>query len=438
MERPNPNGGDRRRGSNSNINNRSNNINANNVNRPNASNIMGNNTSVSRKNRNSQPSSFIGKLRKKNERIELIRYREGVDRWFLILVITMLCLGTVMIFSASYVYALQYFNDSYYFAKRQILMAALGIVVMIFMSYAADYLFIKKITVPFFFGVLVLNYLTPFFGKVTNGAPRWFRIAGFQFQPSELLKVAVVFLFAYYITTVGDRMKTFFGGILIPGGIIVLITGAMFLQSHFSGLIIIALICIAMIFIGEAPWKWLAGFGAIGALGVFSIIMFTSYAKSRVDTWLHPEANLQDGGWQITQSLYAIGSGGLTGLGWGQSRQKYLYLPEPQNDFIFSIVCEELGFIGAILVMALFVLLIWRGFVIAYHAPDKFSAFVVMGIMVKVAVQFILNLAVVTNTIPNTGIPLPFFSYGGTALVVLMMEMGIILSISRYSYQDKP
>jgi len=309
---------------------------------------------------------------------------------------------------------------------------------MIFMSYTADYLFIKKIAVPFFFGILILNYLTPFFGKVTNGAPRWFRIAGFQFQPSELLKLAVVFLFAYYITTVGDRMKKFFGGILIPGGIIVLITGAMFLQSHFSGLIIIALICIAMILIGQAPWQWLAGFGAIGALGVFSIFMYTPYATLRVQTWLHPEENARDGGWQIIQSLYAIGSGGLTGLGWGQSRQKYLYLPEPQNDFIFSIVCEELGFIGAILVMALFVLLIWRGFVIAYHAPDKFSAFVVMGIMVKVAVQFILNLAVVTNTIPNTGIPLPFFSYGGTALVVLMLEMGIILSISRYSYQDKP
>ena len=386
-----------------------------------------------------KPSSdFIGRLRKKSERIELVRYREGVDRWFLILVITMLCLGTVMIFSASYVNALEYYGDSYFFAKKQVLMAVIGIAGMIFMSYVADYIFIEKIALPFFLGVLVLNYLTPFFGKVTNGAPRWFRIFGFQFQPSEVLKLAVVFMFAFYITKVGERMKTFLWGIFIPSVIIISITGAMFLQSHFSGLVIIALISIAIIFIGEAPWQWLAGFGAIGAAGVAAIIMFTPYATSRVEAWLDPELHSQTGGWQIIQSLYAIGSGGLTGLGWGQSRQKYLYLPEPQNDFIFSIICEELGFIGAILIIALFVLLIWRGFVIAYHAPDKFSAFVVMGIIVKIAVQFILNLAVVTNTIPNTGIPLPFFSYGGTALVILMMEMGIILSISRYSYQEKP
>lgn len=378
------------------------------------------------------------KFTKKKKGVELIRYREGVDRWFLILVITMLCLGTVMIFSASYVNALEFYGDSYFFAKKQIFMALTGIAAMIFMSYVADYLIIEKLSVIFFLGILILNYLTPFFGKVTNGASRWFRVFGYQVQPSEFLKLAVVLLFAFYIAKVGEKMKTFFWGIGIPGLIILAITGAMYMQSHFSGLVIIALICLAIIFIGEAPWKWLAGFGVLGAGGVAVIIMFTSYASKRVEAWRDPLKYFNDGGWQIVQSLLAIGSGGLTGLGWGQSRQKHLYLPEPQNDFIFSIICEELGFIGALFIIAMFVLLIWRGFVIAYHAPNKFSAFVVMGIMIKVAVQFVLNLAVVTNTIPNTGITLPFFSYGGTALVVLMVEMGIILSISRYSYQDKP
>lgn len=172
--------------------------------------------------------------------------------------------------------------------------------------------------------------------------------------------------------------------------------------------------------------------GGLGATGVAVILLFTDYAKSRLDNWLHPELDPLGKGYQILQSLYAIGSGGLLGLGFGQSRQKYLYIPEPQNDFIFAIVCEELGYVGALLVLALFVLLIWRGFSIAFRAPDKFGTMLVVGIVSLVAVQFILNIAVVTNTIPTTGIPLPFFSAGGTALVMLLIEMGIVLNVSRY------
>ena len=387
---------------------------------------------------NKNQSRTNNKKKNKSERAEITVYKAGIDRWFLIFVIIMVCVGTAMIFSASYVNALSRYGDSYFFVKKQLLMAAVGIVFMICATYLADYNFIKKLAIPFFITVLVLNYITPFFGRTINGGHRWIVVGPLQFQPSELLKLAVVFLFAWYIEKMGERMREFKWGIAVPCGIIALIAVAMYLQSHFSGLIIITLICIAIIFIGEAPWQWLAGFAGVGFAGVAAIIIFGgSYAGGRVAAWRNPFADPQGDGFQIIQSLYAIASGGLTGLGLGQSRQKYLYLPEPQNDFIFSIICEELGFIGALVIIGLFILLIWRGIVIAYGAPDKFSAFVVIGIIIKVAVQFILNLAVVTNTVPNTGIPLPFFSYGGTALVVLLVEMGIILCISRYSYHEK-
>ena len=388
---------------------------------------------------NTAATKQASKKKPRKPYIEVTVYKSEVDRIFLLLVISLLCMGTVMIFSASYANALEFFGDSYYFAKKQIIFALFGIAVMIAASYFAKYTILEKWTVLFFAGVLILNYLTPFIGKVTNGAPRWFPLPFIgTVQPSELLKLAVVLLFAFYITRIGDKMKTFVWGIGVPGIIIISIIGAMYLQSHFSGLIIIAAICAFIIFIGEAPIKWLVGFAATGAIGVAGIINFTEYASSRVQMWQDPFQDPSGAGYQIIQSLYAIGSGGLTGLGWGQSRQKYLYLPEPQNDFIFSIICEEMGFVGALLIISLFIVLIWRGFVIAYHAPNKFSSLVVMGIIIKVAIQFLLNIAVVTNTVPNTGISLPFFSYGGTALIVLMFEMGIILSISRYSYEEKP
>ncbi|MCL2096157.1 MAG: putative lipid II flippase FtsW [Oscillospiraceae bacterium] len=373
------------------------------------------------------------KSRKRNRAVELVVYRSGVDHIFMMLVIILLLLGTVMIFSASYANALQYRGDSYYFARRQFFMAALGVAAMVGASHFAKYTFLEKIAVWFFAATLLLNYITPVFGMM-----RWIILPVLgTFQPSELLKVAVVLLFAFYINKAGDRMRTLFWGILVPGLIIVLIAVAMFFQSHFSGLIIIAAICCFIIFIGEAPLKWLGAFAAIGA-GLVAIGIFGSeYARSRVEMWRDPFLDPSGDGYQTIQSLYAIGSGGLTGVGWGQSMQKHLYLPEPQNDFIFAIICEEMGFIGALIIISLFIVLIWRGFVIAYHAPNKFSSLVVMGIIIKVAIQFLLNIAVVTNTIPNTGISLPFFSYGGTALIVLMGEMGIILSVSRYSYEEK-
>jgi len=379
--------------------------------------------------------------------VEVQIYKEGIDRLFFMLVIIMICLGTIMIFSASYANALEYYKDSYFFLKKQLKMAAIGFAAMMFTAYFVNYRFIKKLAAPFFIGILALNYATGILGKITHGAQRWL----FGFQPSEFLKLAVVLFLASYIAQKKDKMKKIGWGIIVPLIIMASIAGAMWMQSHLSGLIILMLICVGVMFIGEAPIGFFIGSTAIVFAVVTYILKYTQnfadfliditkkeYAANRILAWINPFKYSQDEGYQIIQSLYAIGSGGVGGLGWGQSRQKFLYLPEPQNDFIFSIICEEMGFIGATIIIILFVALIWRGFVIALHAPDKFSSVVVMGIMIKVAIQFILNIAVVTNTIPNTGISLPFFSYGGTALIVLMCEMGLVLSISRLSYQEKP
>ena len=263
-----------------------------------------------------------GRRFNKKERAELTIYKAGIDRLFLILVIIMVCAGTAMIFSASYVNALSRYGNSFFFVTRQVQWALIGIACMIGATYLANYRFIKKIAVPFFACVLLINYLTPFFGVTIHGGHRWIVIAGQQFQPSELLKLAVVMLFAWYIDRMGERMRKFKWGILIPCAIIAVIAVAMLLQQHFSGLVIITLIGIAIIFIGEAPWQWLAAFAGVGFAGVGSIIMFTDYASSRVTSWLDPWADPRGDGFQIIQSLYAIASGGLTGLGLGQSRQK--------------------------------------------------------------------------------------------------------------------
>ena len=401
--------------------------------------------------KNKKSSGILSFFKKKGPTVEITRYKSEVDHIFLILVIVMLSLGTIMIASASYANAQQYYGDSYFFVKKQALMVFIGLIGMIVMSYIADYVLLEKFAPIIFIGTLVLNYLTPFFGKITNGAPRWFRVPFVgQIQPSELLKLAVVIFFAYYMSRIGDKMKTWKWGIWVPALFVMSIAVALFLQKHLSGLIIFLLLCVVMMFIGEAPFPLFGIAGGIGGAAIFFVLKYTdkaidflnrikmSHAGERLMVWQDPNIDPLDKGHQIIQSLYAIGSGGVTGLGWAQSRQKYLYLPEPQNDYIFAILCEELGFVGAGFVILLFALLILRGFVIAYHAPNKFSSLVVMGIIIKVTIQFLLNIAVVTNILPATGIPLPFFSYGGTALIVLMAEMGIILSISKYSYQEKP
>ena len=227
-------------------------------------------------------------------------------------------------------------------------------------------------------------------------------------------------------------------GVLYPVLVIGSICGLVVLEKHLSGLIIIGLLGLTVMFLGGADGKWMLGICAVGVVAVAVVLLFSDYAQERVMTWLFiDKADPLGPAWQTLQGLYAIGSGGLFGVGLGNSRLKYGYVSEPQNDFIFTIICEELGFFGAALVITLFVLLLWRGYKIASKAPDKFTSLVVYGLTTKIALQTVLNIAVVTNSMPNTGISLPFFSSGGTALMLQIFEMGIILSISRYSYVKK-
>ncbi len=363
--------------------------------------------------------------------------RVGIDLPFLILVLCLLGFGLVMVCSASYVSAYYRYGDSFYFIKRQVIWAVLGIVIMMGLSFI-DYKLYRKY-LPVILGVallMVLLVLIPGVGIKVNGARRWLGIGSFRIQPSEVAKLAIIIFLASYVSANHKKMKE--TRVLLPAlGILALFTLLVAIETHISGALLILGIGVVMLFIGGISMRTFLGFGGVGLAGMAFLIFFTDYATVRVQTWLDPFANPTAEGFQTIQSLYAIGSGGILGQGLGQSRQKHLYIPEPQNDYIFSIVCEELGFVGALVVILLFILLIWRGFNIAFHLKDKFACMLVVGIISRVAIQTILNIAVVTNAIPCTGIGLPFFSYGGTALCVLMAEMGIVLSVSRHSTLDK-
>ena len=372
------------------------------------------------------------------DRNTVYRVRGGVDRIFLIIVVLLVCYGSIMVASASYVFARSQMGDSFYFIKKQLLWATIGIIAMLIMS-IVDYGFLKKAT-PAIFAcsyLLLLLVFIPGIGVTNKGATRWVDLKIVQFQPSDVMKFALVLMMALYISKFQQKTKTFQYGILCPACIVVLVCGTVALEKHMSATIILFIIGASMIFIAGADMKWVGGIGISFAAAAAGLIIFTDYTKARVDAWLHPENDLGGSGWQPYQSLLAIGSGGIFGVGLGNSYQKHLWLPEPQNDFIFAIVSEELGMIGAFTLIALFLLLMWRGFLIAIKAPDTFSSMLVLGLTLKVSIQAFLNIAVVTTTIPTTGIALPFFSYGGTALVMQLAEMGIILSISRFSSGEK-
>ena len=273
--------------------------------------------------------------------------------------------------------------------------------------------------------------LVPVIGVKANGSRRWLGVGGLTLQPSELAKLAVILSFSALICRYRARMRTFRYGILPFAGILGAIIGLLVLEPHFSASIIILAIGAVMLFLGGVRLFWFVGaFGAAGT-GIALLLTLFPYASSRINSWRDPFGDSSDQGYQIVQSLYTIGSGGLSGLGLGGSRQKFLYLPEEHNDFIFSVVCEELGFIGAALILCLFALLILRGYWIALHCRDRFSFLVVGGVTSLLAIQVFLNVAVVTNLVPCTGISLPMFSYGGTALLIQLFELGIVLSASR-------
>ena len=360
--------------------------------------------------------------------------RAGMDISFLALVVILLAIGVTMVLSASFARA--YFDPggvtkgkaTYYFI-RQFIFAALGVAAMITCS-RLPVGFYKRFSMPVLIVAVILLMLVPIIGTNANGAKRWIGLGAFTIQPSEVAKIGIILAFASMICARRGRMKSFRYGILPFAAILAAIVGLLVLEPHFSASIIIVAIGGVMLFLGGARLIWFIA-AAVAAGGIAVLLTMFPYASTRITTWRDPFASTSDEGYQIVQSLYSIGSGGLTGLGLGQSRQKYLYLPEEHNDFIFSVVCEELGFIGALLILTLFALLIIRGYWIALHSTDRYGFLVAAGITTLLAIQVILNVAVVTNLVPCTGISLPFFSYGGTALLMQMAEMGIVLSISR-------
>ena len=361
--------------------------------------------------------------------------RASLDAGFFTTALILLAAGVVMVLSSSYARA--YYdpgevtggNGAYYFV-RQLIFALLGLGAMLLASRIPMELY-RKYSLHFMVLTIVLLMLVPIIGVKANGSRRWLGVGGLTLQPSELAKLAVILTFSSMICRFHGRMRSFKYGILPFLGILALIVGLLVLEPHFSASIIIISLGGVMMFLGGVGLGWfIAAIGA--ALGGLTVLLtFFPYASGRISTWLDPFSSPSDEGYQIVQSLYSIGSGGLSGLGLGGSRQKYLYLPEEHNDFIFSVVCEELGFIGAALILCLFALLILRGYWIAIHQSSRYGFLVCAGVSTMLALQVFLNVAVVTNLVPCTGISLPLFSYGGNALLIQLFEMGIILSASR-------
>ena len=361
-----------------------------------------------------------------------------MDLPFLLLILTLVAFGLVMLGSASWAVALYRRGDAYAYLRPQLLFAAVGLAAL-WAASRVDYHIYHRLAWPLLGLSLVLLTVVLFMPEY-NGCKRWIVLPGLgTLQPSEIAKFSVVLVFSHIIALNQSRMDQFRVGVLPFVAILGVVAVLMLLEPHLSGTLLILVIGAVLMFVGGTGLRWfgLAGAGALTALSLALVLLpdLVPYAADRLSSWLDPFADPLGDGHQTIQSLYAIGSGGATGLGLGNSRQKHLYVPEPQNDFIFSILCEELGFVGAALVLVLFFLLLWRGLVIAVRAPDKFGALLAVGFVVQVCLQAVLNIAVVTNTIPNTGISLPFFSSGGTSLMMLLGEMGIVLSVSRQGSQ---
>ena len=363
-----------------------------------------------------------------------LRALPAPDLPFLVILLALVCLGLLVLFSAGYAVALYRRGDAFTYIRPQLLFAALGLTAM-YLASLVDYHIWHKLAWPLLGLSLVLLVVVLFMPEY-NGCKRWLVLPGLgTLQPSEIAKFAVVLVFAHIISLNHDRMQTFATGVAPFALVLGVVAVLMLLEPHLSGTLLILGIGAVLMFVGGTGLRWFALAGAAGAAAIAAAVILlpdlVPYAADRLASWRDPFADPLGEGHQTIQSLYAIASGGMAGLGLGNSRQKYLYVPEPQNDFIFSILCEELGFAGAALAVGLFLLLLLRGVSIAVRARDKFGALLVVGFVVQVVLQAVLNIAVVTNTIPNTGISLPFFSSGGTSLMMLLGEMGVVLSVSR-------
>lgn len=392
--------------------------------------------------------------RRQRRRIKhsLFSLGRGLDMPLFIFIMVLLAIGLVMLFSASYAWGYYHDGSSYYYIKRQGAFAIVGVVAMLFIS-TFDYHRFHKLSLVIYLIAVGLLAAILLFGKVlhldTIAPPvdydsqsnvyRSINI-GVLFQPSEIAKFGVIAMCAHYISQHIDQMGTFRKGVFWPMVLVGIPAALILPEPHLSATLIVIAIGLVLIFVGGAKIRYLVMIGGAGVAGLLALtFMKGGYQAGRISGWLdpfNPETIMNDT-YQIAQSLYAIGSGGLLGVGLGQSRQKYLYLPEPQNDFIFAIVCEELGLVGALVVIILFALLIWRGMYVSLHAKDKFGTLLGLGVTFQVGLQAVLNICVVTNTVPNTGISLPFFSYGGTSLLMLLGEMGVLLNISRSATVEK-
>ena len=364
----------------------------------------------------------------------------SIDIPFLGLTIALLTIGLIMLFSASYPYAYYYKDSSYYYFIRQILFAVAGLVAMLLMS-KINYKILKAIYKPVFVVTIALLVIVLFHHTNVQNFKRWIPLGPVTIQPSDLAKFTIILTLAVYISKYYKKMKTMKYGILIPIGIIAIFCGLIYLEHHLSCTILMFFIGACLMFAGGSDWKLFAfGLAVIVLLG-FLVVSFPTlienYAGKRIVAWLDKDYDPLNGRWQTNNSLYAIGSGGFFGVGLGNSKQKYLDVSEPQNDFIFSIVCEELGFLGAAIIIALFAALVIRGLIIASRCKDKFGSLLIIGIVAQIGLQVVLNILVVTDTLPNTGFAFPFFSYGGTAIFMLLFEIGVVLSISRKTNQQK-
>ena len=362
----------------------------------------------------------------------------NVDYPFLILVLLALAVGLTMLYSASFAqseYDTGYQSGTRYLQKQAIC-AGIGLLAMAVFSRLPTELWFR-LAWPLYFVSIALLLGVLVVGESVNGARRWINIAGIQFQPSELAKFTMILLFARLTRKFGPRAEKFRYGVLGFGLAMLGILIPLALEKHLSAIMLMGMVGVVMMFVAGTRMKWLLAGAGAAAVFVVVYVSLMGYAGDRITAWLHPERDPGDTGYQILQSLYAIGSGGVFGLGFGKSRQKYLYLPFQYNDYIFAVICEELGLVGAGAIILLLACLILRGYWIALHAKDRFSTVLAAGLITLIAVQTVLNLGVVTNLLPSTGISLPFFSYGGTALAVNLGQMGIVLSISRHREERK-
>lgn len=391
--------------------------------------------------------------KKKKSPLAMFFASGSMDIPFFLLLITIVTIGLIMLFSASYTYSYYFRNGSTEIFTNQLIFALIGLVLMYIIS-RIRYEYFRLVAIIGFFVSVFLLVLVLFLPEYKAGFKRWIDLGFVTFQPSEIAKIGLILILAYllernYKGVTGKvpnemilRMSNgkltvykSFTSLVFYGCIILLFAGLVYLEHHVSGTILILAIGVVMLFLGEVKGKWFVVAGIIIVIAVIVLIanpsILQEYAGERITAWLDKDYSPMKARWQTNNSLYAIGSGGFLGTGLGQSKQKHLYVSEPQNDFIFAIVCEELGFVGAVAIIILFALLIYRGIKIGLMAKDRFSALLCMGIAFQVGIQVALNIGVVTDFLPNTGISLPFFSAGGTSLIILLCEMGMILSVSR-------